>query len=72
MKGLEKSWVLNERFNRILTVDRYFYDLELKAKRHEISREYSVCQRKCINLRIGIYAISETMSKIRDTQKIVN
>ena len=55
---------MNERFNRILTVDRYFYDLELKAKRHEISREYSVCQRKCVTLRIGIYAISETMSKI--------
>ena len=63
MKGLEKECVLDEIFNYILTVDRYFYDLGLKAKRHEISREYAVCQRKCVTLRIGIYAISETMSK---------
>lgn len=34
VNGLEKACVLNERFNKILTVDRYFYDLELKAKRH--------------------------------------
>ncbi len=38
--------------------------LGLKAKRLEISREYTGCQRKCITLRIGIYAISETMAKI--------
>ena len=44
--------------------NRYFYDLGLKAKRHIISREYAVYQRKCITLRIGIYAISETMAKI--------
>ena len=36
----------------------------LKAKRYEISREYAVCQRKCVNLRIGIYAISKIMAKI--------
>ena len=44
--------------------NRDFYDLGLKAKRHIISIEYAVYQRKCITLRIGIYAISETMSKI--------
>ena len=41
-----------------------FYDLGLKAKRHDISREYAACQRKYVTLRIGIYAISETMAKI--------
>lgn len=59
VEGLGKVCVLNERFNHILTIDRYFYDLELKAKRHEISMEYAVCQRKCVTLRIGTYAISE-------------
>lgn len=33
MKGSEKECVLDEIFNYILTVDRYFYDLEWKAKR---------------------------------------
>lgn len=33
MKGLEKECVFDEIFNYILTVDRYFYDLEWKAKR---------------------------------------
>lgn len=33
MKGLEKECVLDEIFNYVLTVDRYFYDLEWKAKR---------------------------------------
>ena len=53
MYGLEKASVLNERFNQILTTNRYFYNLERKAKRHEISREYAVCQRKCVTLRYG-------------------
>lgn len=35
----------------------FFCDLVLKAKRHEILREYAVCQQKCVNLRIGICAI---------------
>lgn len=59
MNGLEQACVLNERLNQTLTVGRHFYDLELKAKRHEILREYAVCQRKYVTLCIGIYAISE-------------
>ena len=31
---------------------------------HEISAVYAVRQRKCVTLRIGIYAISQTMAKI--------
>lgn len=58
MKGLEKECVLDEIFNYILTVDRYFYDLEWKAKRQYISREYAVCQRKCVTLRMAtLYTI---------------
>ena len=38
--------------------------LNLMRQPCEISREYAVCQRKCVTLHIGIYAISETMSKI--------
>ena len=42
------------------TIRKNGFGLKIKKK----SRECDVYQRKCITLRIGIYAISETMSKI--------
>lgn len=33
-------------------------------KTHEIVAAYAVCQRKCVTLCIGIYAMAESMSKI--------
>ena len=42
----------------------FFCDLVLKAKRYEISREYAVCQQKCVNLRIGHMRHTEIMAKI--------